>query len=118
MIVELKKVKITKSIANQLQMASISQLNGYEVLGWYINKTKNILFYHSLTKSLAYYPYFDEVKPKELRYGEEIKFRVEVCKIRYNSILYGCDSEQESIELMKLFNLVKHNAILKGQLFI
>lgn len=55
MIVELKKVKITKSIFNQLVSPALSLqgLNSVQVLGWVFDKNRFILLYNPETNALS-----------------------------------------------------------------
>ena len=80
MEVQLKTVKITKSILSQLEMANITQMLSYTPLGYVIDnvkgcKLKKILFYDSRTLTLCfcYYPSTIEVREDFLQDGSNEK---------------------------------------------
>lgn len=67
MVVELKKVKITKSIFDQLLSPLLNDLSKYEVLGWVFHKARYILLYDPDSKSLFRMPVITDMKIEQQR---------------------------------------------------
>lgn len=63
MEVLLRKTKITQSILKQTQNIDISNMQGYEVLGWcYFKDVQVILFYSGGENKLRQYPMWKELR--------------------------------------------------------
>jgi len=112
MIVELKKVKITKSILSQLTSPLFNEIAKYEVLGWVFDKSKYILLYNKETKTLS-----------KMR----VLFSLRIDSQKPNQVLYmrnglasfkAFQSNQEALNWCALINTIQSQAIIQGQLFI
>ena len=112
MIVELKKVKITKSILSQLTSPLFNEIGKYEVLGWVFHKSKYILLYNKETKTLS-----------KMR----VLFGLRVDSQKPNQVIYtqnglssfkAFHSNQEALNWCALINTIQSQAIIQGQLFI
>lgn len=112
MIVELKKVKITKSILSQLTSPMFKDISNYEVLGWVFDKSKYILLYNKETKTLS-----------KMR----VLFGLRIDSHKPNQVLYtqnglasfkAFHSNQEALNWCALINTIQSQAIIQGQLFI
>lgn len=115
MIVELRKVKINKSIFNQLFKPSFPELlkeNCYEVLGWAYDKNRYILLYFNETNSLNKMPFLSEMKIDERRPN------VVYFKLLGYAGLVELPSYSDSIKWIAKLNEIQSEARIKGQIFI
>lgn len=112
MVVELKKVKITKSIFNQLTGPLLDTDSNYEVLGWVFDKGKYILLYNKETNSLAKMRTFsnlriDPDKPNQALFT-----------ISGLNTLKPFPTSQDAMKWCAQINIIQTEANLKGQLYI
>ncbi|MBB2951993.1 hypothetical protein [Sphingobacterium sp. JUb56] len=112
MVVELKKVKITKSIFNQLTGPLLDTDSKYEVLGWVFDKGKYILLYNKETNSLAKMRTFSNLS---------IDPKMPNCAlIAVNGLnkLKSFPTGQDALNWCAKINIIQTEANLKGQLYI
>ncbi|MBE8712558.1 hypothetical protein [Sphingobacterium hungaricum] len=114
MVVELKKVKITKSIFNQLLSPGLSTdtLRKHQVLGWVFDKSRYILLYHPDTNSLSKFPLISNMKIDE-RKPNQVSFMI---KGMASSVQLSGYSD--SINWIVLINEIQTKAKIEGQLYI
>lgn len=112
MIVELKKVKITKSIFNQLTGPLLDINSNYEVLGWVFDKGKYILLYNKETNSLSKMRTFIN-----LRIDLEIPNQALFTISGLNTFKLFASSK-EALNWCAKINIIQTEANLKGQLYI
>lgn len=114
MIVELRKVKITKSIFNQLLKPIFQDLKkqDYQVLGWVFEKTRFILLYFPETNSLKKMPFISDLNIDERR-PRTVSF-----KMQGFISLVDLSSYTEAKDWIAMINELQSTAKIKGQIFI
>ncbi len=115
MIVELKKIKITKSIFEQLlgpALTDVSSIDKYQVLGWVYHKGRYILLYDPESKSLCRMPLISGMKIEQQR-PQAVNFMQKgyACCVKLSSY-------NESKQWIAKIHEVQAEARLKGQAFI
>jgi len=112
MIVEIKKVKITKSILTQLTPPMLNNIAQYEVLGWVFDKSKFILLYNNEGKSL---------------YKMRVLMNIRIDSDKPNQVSYSINglssfklfqSNQEALNWCALIHTIQSQAKIQGQLYI
>ena len=112
MIVELKKVKITKSILSQLTSPIYNEISKYEVLGWVFEKSKFILLYNKDSNSLS-----------KMRWLLNIR----IDNNKPNQVLFSANgmasfksfpTYKQALDWCALIYTIQSQAIIQGQLFI
>ena len=129
MEVILKKTKITSNIIKQTNSANVSDLKTFEVLGWCNYKVgkhthKYILLYKSATQELRVYLYFRDLKEVYINddrgrdYYTPEKFNLETKTPNYVDKVYTFLKEDERDNFKKLLLEIKHQADIKGQIYV
>ncbi|TJY63805.1 hypothetical protein FAZ19_16185 [Sphingobacterium alkalisoli] len=112
---ELRKVKITKSIFNQLLapgLASLLRDDQYEVLGWVFDRIRYILIYDQETKALYRLPLIKDMKIEQQR-PQIVNFNIK----GYASSVQ-LSGYNESNRWITRVHEIQTEARVKGQIFI
>lgn len=135
MYVELKKVKLSKSIIQQIEPAgSISILNQGEILGWCFWNfgtpskplKKNLIIFFNKDGNLRKLTMFDSVKDGSFEYdidpfnsvlGRKTKYKLIVKRSRMIETEYQFDTKEEMVSFEGSIQRLKRIAIEKGQFF-
>lgn len=112
MIVELKKVKITRSILSQLTSPVLTEMQNYEVLGWVFDKSKFILLYNRQTQSLSKMRVFFNLRIDNDK-ASQVLFT-----INGMASFKAFPSYSEALNWCTLINTIQSQAKIQGQLFI
>ena len=115
MIVELKQVKITRSIFNQLLYPFFPDLlkdQNFKVLGWVFNKSRYILLYYPESNSLKRVPIISDLKIDETK-PTRVYF-----KIHGQLKFVEMGGYSEAINWITKINTIDLEAKAAGQLFI
>lgn len=112
MIVQLKKVKITKSIFNQLLSFNPLQLENYTVLGWVFIEGKFVLLQHKEDQTLVRWKFVQDLVISSGN-TKEVLFSVGGKK-SFKKFLF----DQDAIDYCRVVHMIQTEAKIKGQLYI
>ncbi len=112
MIVELKKLKITKSIFSQLMSLNALQFENYTVLGWVFVQGRNVILQHKEDKTLVKWKIV-----QDLKIAEDDPKRV-YCNINGKAWTRRFLFTQDATDYCRAVNIIQTEARLNGQIFI
>jgi len=116
MEVILKKSKITKSILDQSQQATIIDFKQGVILGWVqIGPLKYMIIHRE--NLISKYPIFKEAVKETFTQNSQIVVGV-ILGGSYIPKTYNCATEEEATKFIEILNLAKNLALSKGQFYI